>query len=69
MPFLFDCCPDNYLDIQWQYLNLIVLTFLGYLCGIRDSVSIKPREPYVIGDSSETVYLTEEELKKRLREN
>ena len=49
-------------------LDLILLAFLGYACGVSDSVQNKVREPYIIGDSSEIVYLTKEELKKRMED-
>ncbi|AHL23473.1 hypothetical protein BD01_1871 [Thermococcus nautili] len=52
---------DNYT------VDVIIFTFLGYLCGIIDSGSTtKIKEPYIIGDSNEIVYLTKEELKKRM---
>ncbi len=48
--------------------DVVVIALLAYLCGIFDSTSGEcVKEPYIIGDSSETVYLTKRELKERLK--
>ena len=48
--------------------EVVVITLLAYLCGLFDGTSGEDvKEPYIIGDSNEIVYLTEGELKERLK--
>ncbi|ASJ13451.1 hypothetical protein [Thermococcus thioreducens] len=39
--------------------DVVLITLLAYLCGLFDATQgAGIKEPYVIGDSNETVYLT-----------
>ncbi|WP_258084677.1 hypothetical protein [Thermococcus thermotolerans] len=60
-------------SILWGFLLAFVPTWplltLWVLCDVKKIERCRkfPREPYIIGDSTEIEYLTPEELEKRLK--
>jgi len=48
--------------------DVVLIALFSYLCGIFDSgYGGEAKEPYIIGDSNEIVYLTKKELEERLK--
>lgn len=75
VPFVFIFLLAVYVigSIPWSILIAILPTWplfvLWVLCDMKHYERCKkvPREPYIIGDSKEIEYLTEEELEQRLK--
>ncbi|WP_457750557.1 hypothetical protein [Thermococcus sp.] len=48
--------------------DVVLIALLSYLCGLFDGISKEGvKEPYIIGDSNEIVYLTKKELEERMK--